>query len=122
MEEGSSPSGKNRVLGSLGAGTEEHRPRKESASKMEAEIRVRNQRSEWTRPPRVKEGMGVKVYMLVWISQAWSSLVRKLPSQRHCIHLFNNNNSEEAIPAVDQVTYQNIYPSKKSASPLQSGV
>jgi len=74
------------------------------SNRWEAEIRVRNEGSERTRPPRVKERMDVKLYVLAWISQSWSGLVRKLPSQSLCIHLFNNNNnSEEAIPAVDQV-------------------
>lgn len=73
------------------------------SNRWEAEIRVRNEGSERTRPPRVKERMDVKLYLLAWISPACSGLVRKLPSQSLCSHLFNNNNSEEAIPAVDQV-------------------
>lgn len=38
--------------------------------------------TEWTRPPRVTEGIDVKIYMLLWISQAWSTLVRKFLSHR----------------------------------------
>ena len=44
--------------------------------------------------------MEVRLHMLVWISQAWSTLMRNFPSHRIFVFLFNNNSSEEAIPAV----------------------
>lgn len=80
------------------------------SNRCEAEVRDRNAGLEWTSPPRVKERVDIRLYVLAWISQAWSGPVRKLPSHGLCIHLFNNNNSEE-IPAVDQ--FQNIYLAQK---------
>ena len=46
------------------------------------------------------EGMEVRLHMLVWISQAWSTLMRNFPGHRIFVFLFNNSSSEEAIPAV----------------------
>ena len=44
--------------------------------------------------------MEVRLHMLVWISQAWSTLMRNFPGHRIFVFLFNNSSSEEAIPAV----------------------